>query len=175
MTHLFLTGYRGTGKSTIARHLADRLALPAADLDVEIERAAGRAVREIFAAEGEAGFRRRESDALGRLVARPCHVIALGGGAILAEKNRRWIAGTGRCCWLRAAPETIARRLRNDPHSASLRPALTSLDAREEIGDLLRQRTPLYAEVAQFAVDTDDAPLEQIVERIARWWIDASS
>ena len=101
--HLFLTGFRGTGKSTVARILAESLGMPCVDLDQRIQEASNQSIAEIFADVGEAGFRQWESDQLAMVATGRPSVIALGGGAVLAEPNRAMIGNTGVCC---AAPAT---------------------------------------------------------------------
>src|SRR5436190_19410550 len=102
LMNLFLIGYRGSGKTTVAAALAQRLGWPWIDADVELERRAGRSIKEIFATEGEAGFRDRESATLANLAQRDGWIVALGGGAVLREQNRQAIAGRGKVVWLRA-------------------------------------------------------------------------
>lgn len=168
--HLYLSGYRGTGKSTVARLLGQQLGLAHVDLDGEIERLAGKTVATIFQEVGEAGFRQLETASLSQLAEHPASVIALGGGAILAAENRETIERTGRCVWLRASEETICQRLAADRATASLRPRLTALPPLEEVRALLAEREPLYRQVATFSVKTDDTSVPAIVEQIVRWW-----
>src|SRR5690349_1810518 len=99
--NLFLIGYRGSGKTTVAAALAERLGWPWIDADVELERRAGKSIKEIFAAEGETGFRDRESATLAELAHRDGWIVALGGGAVLREQNREAVTGRGPVVWLR--------------------------------------------------------------------------
>ena len=109
---IFLVGYRGTGKTTIGRILAERLGWAFADVDDRIELVAGRSIKDIFATEGEPGFRDREAAALAELCARSGCVVATGGGAILREANRAVLRANGFVVWLTAAPETVWERLK---------------------------------------------------------------
>ena len=169
--HLFLTGFRGTGKSTVGRLLALRLGMPALDLDELIEQRADQSIREIFEQGGESLFRELESQALDEVVQRPPTVIALGGGAILREGNRQLLRGRGICFWLDADPETILGRLQRDETTADRRPALTHLPELEEIRQLLEQRRPLYQAAADHRVETAGREAEQIAEQILElWW-----
>ncbi len=118
--HIFLYGPSGSGKSTLGRILAENLGLPFVDLDGEIEARAGMPVAGIFAAEGEAGFRAREREALAR-VADSGGVVALGGGALLEAHNRALAEARGPIICLTAPAETLLARLQSD---ASPRPLL---------------------------------------------------
>jgi shikimate kinase len=166
LQHLYLTGYRGTGKTSVGAILAKRLGRPLIDLDLAIEAAAGKSIREIFSGGGEAAFRDLESNALRTAVQSPAAVISLGGGAILRGENRRLIAGTGLCVWLDADAETIARRLAGDEATAGRRPALTSLGQLEEIRELLHRRREHYQAAAAFRVDTTGKTIAQVAEEI---------
>lgn len=167
-THIILIGYRGTGKSTLARLLAARVGLPAFDSDPEIERRAGKTIAEIFAQDGEAAFRDHETRVLTELLesSETPIVLATGGGAVLSPENRRRLKESGRVLWLTASPETILQRLQGDPATATTRPSLTNLPAAEEIVALLEARRPLYEETAHETVDTETLSPEEIAERI---------
>jgi shikimate kinase len=164
--HLYLTGYRGSGKTTVGRLLAERLGRVCIDLDDEIESHAGRSIREIFADEGEASFRDMETAALGRVAQTSPAVISLGGGAILRAENRERIAASGIAVWLRIDTDTVLRRLAADTTTAQRRPSLTGLPPREEVESLLNQREPLYRAVADHEVDTAGKSVAAIVEEI---------
>ena len=109
MPNIFLTGYRATGKTSVAQLVADQLGLEAIDADVFLESEARMTIAEIFEAEGEQGFRERESSVVHQLAQRDELVVALGGGAIVREENRRAIQGRGVTVWLTASPEIIFR------------------------------------------------------------------
>ena len=164
MTITFI-GYRGSGKSAVGRAVAARFGLPFADADAEIERRAGRSIRDIFAADGESGFRRIERETLAELLGREA-VVSAGGGAVLLAENGEAMRRAGPVVWLRVTAETAERRIMGDPLTASRRPALTSLPAREEIAALIAARTPLYAETATVTLDADDAGVDQLADRI---------
>src|SRR5258707_9539355 len=105
-----LIGYRGTGKSTLAPRLASKLNFDWVDADVELENSTGRSIREIFATDGEAEFRRLERELIVQLLKRDRLIIAAGGGAILNEATRSDLHNAGPVVWLQASVETIARR-----------------------------------------------------------------
>src|SRR5436190_16207891 len=99
---LFLVGFRGSGKSTVAGLVAQRLGWQAVDADAVLEALAGKTIRDIFTEEGEAGFRSREEMVLQDLCRRPKHVIATGGGVVLAQSNRELLRKFGKVVWLQA-------------------------------------------------------------------------
>jgi shikimate kinase len=164
--HLYLTGYRGSGKTTVGRLVASRLGRRCIDLDDEIETHAGRSIRAIFAESGEVTFRDLETAALLRVAAEPAAVISLGGGAILRPENREVIAKTGIAVWLKIDADTVIQRLAGDSTTADRRPSLTSLPPREEVESLLQKRQPLYQEVADCEVDAAGQSVAAIVDQI---------
>ncbi len=169
--HLFLVGYRGSGKSSVARRLGELLRLAAIDSDDIVEQDAGKSIRAIFAEAGEPCFRDFESHAIQRLAERPdAEVISLGGGAIIREQNRRVLKNRGVVVWLKASVAEIAKRVANDSTTAQRRPALTQLADRDEIAKLLADREPLYREVANLIVETDDRSVDDIACEIANWY-----
>src|SRR4051794_5145590 len=111
--NIALIGYRGSGKSSIGKCLAARLSLAFVDTDTLIVQRAGQTIREIFEAEGEAGFRTRELAAIREVAARDQQVIALGGGAVLKPENITAVkqGGAARVVWLQAAPEVLFQRI----------------------------------------------------------------
>ncbi len=162
---IFLVGYRGTGKTTVAGLLAGRLGWSWVDSDDLIERQAGGSIRHIFEAEGEAGFRRRESAVLEEMCGLGRHVVATGGGVILSAENRRRLKSAGRVVWLTADPHVIRKRLEADRTTAARRPVLT-VGGLAEIKELLRAREPLYRAVAEITVDTTGLSPEDVADAI---------
>lgn len=163
-----LVGYRGCGKSSVAPLLAERLGYACADSDAEIERQADCSIAEIFAAEQEAGFRRRETSVLRALLQKSDLVVAAGGGAILAEENRRMMRAAGPVIWLTAPVEVLAARIASDTASASLRPSLTGQSATEEVAQVLNARRAQYEAAATHQVDTAANTPTEVVEAILR-------
>lgn len=153
-TSLFLIGYRGTGKTTVARQLALRLGWDWVDADVEVELRAGKSIAAIFADEGEPAFRDLESAVLADLVARRRCVVAAGGGVVGREANRALLARAGFVVWLKADVPTIVERLAADHTTAARRPNLTNAGGAAEIERLLAERAPWYAACSRLAVDT---------------------
>ncbi|RME15650.1 MAG: shikimate kinase [Alphaproteobacteria bacterium] len=149
---IVLVGMMGAGKSAVGRTLAQMLAVPFLDSDHEIERAAAMTIAEVFARDGEDFFRARESEVLARLLATgPC-VISTGGGAFLAEANRRMIHEQGVSVWLRADLELLWERVRHK----STRPLLRTPDPKGTLTALYEQRTGIYA-LADLVVDAHPA------------------
>ena len=166
MTNIFLTGYRATGKTTVANQVATALSMESIDADVFLEQQAGLTIAEIFAAEGEIGFRDRESAIVKQLAAREQLVVALGGGAILREENRQALQGRGITIWLTASAETIFERMGTDPLTGQRRPNLTNTGGLAEVRELLQQRDPLYQAAADFSVDTEELSPAEVASRI---------
>jgi shikimate kinase len=161
---IWLVGMMGAGKSAVGPRLAARLALPFHDTDAEIAREADASVAEVFAREGEAGFRAREQKLIGTLLGRRA-VVALGGGALTVPGTLEKLEARGRLVYLRARPETLLARV----GEAAERPLLRGLDAggrRARLGELLARRERDYAR-AGLVVDVDDADVAAVVERVA--------
>ena len=158
---IVLTGFMGTGKTVVGRRLAERLALPFIDLDDAIEAAASMAIPEIFASEGESGFRRRERELIASVANRGSCVVATGGGAVLDPENVRNLRTGAFLVCLVAEPAVILQRLGTDVR----RPLLQSSDRLARIRELLEQRGPAYAQ-ADLSIETSGADVEEIVDQI---------
>lgn len=167
-----LIGYRGSGKSTLAAPLANCLSCDWVDADVEIERRAGKTIREIFAADGEPVFRQWEREVIAELLAEPDLVLAAGGGAILDAGTRARMRDAGMVVWLRASLETIQKRIESDPTTLARRPNLTASGGKAEVESLLAKREPLYRECAHYILDVDHGSPEALAQTIALWAAD---
>jgi shikimate kinase len=163
---VFLIGYRGTGKTTIARELAARKGFECIDADDEIERRAGKSIAAIFADDGEPAFRQLESDVVADLCKLKRHVVALGGGAVMSEVNRTAVRLAGLVIWLKASTATLAERLAADEATQSRRPHLTASGALREIETVLATREPIYRSCATLEVDTEGKAPAAVVEEI---------
>jgi shikimate kinase len=161
--HVVLVGMMGSGKTRVGEELATRLGVRFVDSDEQIERREGRTVREIFEADGEAAFRKLETDALVEAVGYAERtVIAAAGGVVLDPANRELLRRAGTVVWLRARPEVLAERVREGDH----RPLLGE-DALGALRQLDAQRASLYAEVADAVLDVDDLSPDDAVARVA--------
>lgn len=163
---VYLTGYRGTGKTSVGEILSDELKIPLIDLDVQIESEAGKSIREIFEEGGEELFRDYESRELQRAANRDSSVISLGGGAVLRPTNRDLIRQRGVCVWLDATPETLAVRIAGDATSAARRPSLTELSPLDEVTRLMRDRESLYREIASHKIQTENKTIAAVAAEI---------
>jgi shikimate kinase len=177
--NVLLIGYRGCGKSTVGRLLAEKLDLDFVDTDDEIEKRAGMSIREIFKEQGESGFRDRESEVIEDVCHPTTHasgktvdggqVISLGGGAPLRELNRKQISSAGHVIWLQGSAESLFARISTDVNTDERRPQLSDRGGFDEVAEILEKRTPIYSELANFAVQTDAKSPELIVEEIVDW------
>ncbi|MBQ2621169.1 MAG: shikimate kinase [Thermoguttaceae bacterium] len=167
MKNIALIGYRATGKTTVAKELASRL--PGwnwVDADVEIERAAGKTIAQIFQQSGESGFRDLESTVTAELLLRAQTIIATGGGVVIRPENRERLKQNAFVVWLQASAETIYNRMYSDETTATRRPALTDSAPYEEIIKMLNMRKSWYEQTADVSVDTDALAAEQIADWI---------
>lgn len=164
---MVLVGLMATGKSTVGEILAAELGRTLLDSDAHVENRTGRTVRDIWRSDGEAAFRRLESEALAAaLAAEEPAVIAGAGGVVLADENRALLRGEAACVvWLRARVETVVARVAAaaDEH----RPLLDE-DPAGMLEHMEQDRRALYAEVADHVVDVDGRSIAQVVDDVLR-------
>jgi shikimate kinase len=146
--NLFLIGPMGAGKTTVGRRVADELGMHFFDLDHEIEARSGAEIGLIFELEGEAGFRRRESDLLDELSRGSDIVLSTGGGGVLDAANRQHLRERGFVIYLETTVDQQLRRLAHDRK----RPLLAAPDRRERLISLAAEREPLYREIADLVI-----------------------
>jgi shikimate kinase len=161
---IVLTGFMGTGKTVVGRRLATRLGRELLDTDTLIERATGRSVREIFAADGEARFRELERAAVAEACAAGDVVVSTGGGTLIDERNLQALASGGLLVCLTATPRAIARRVRGSVHERPLLHGHASLTGR--IRELLEARAPMYARIP-LQIDTSSLSVDEVAAEIA--------
>lgn len=162
--NIFLVGMMGAGKTTIGRQLARRLQRRFVDCDHEIESRTGVKIPVIFEIEGEAGFRKRESQVIAELAQEPGLVIATGGGAVLKEENRVCLTHHGIVIYLSVPPYNLWERTRNDTN----RPLLQVANPRARIEELHALRDPLYREVAHIVIEGGRTSQSSILKMIEK-------
>jgi shikimate kinase len=161
--NIYLVGMMGAGKSTVGKALARRLGREFVDCDREIVERTGVPIATIFEIEGEPGFRRRESAVLAELAERTGLVVATGGGAVIADHNRRLMREHGTVVYLRVALDHLHERTRRD----SVRPLLAGGDRRATLAALLEAREPLYRDAAHVVVESGTPSAGSLAGRIA--------
>ena len=167
-SNIVLEGFMGSGKSTVSELLSEELMLELIDTDEVIEDTEGRTINEIFETEGEASFREMETDLLEAIDSDHWRefVISLGGGMPVKEENRELLRKIGKVGNLRAKPETIFERVKDDDK----RPLLKTEDPLAKIEELLEKRAAFYEDVADMIIDTDGkSPLEitkEIIDKL---------
>jgi shikimate kinase len=155
---LFLIGFMGAGKSTVARTLSQQCGLTVVEMDSEIQRRAGMTINDIFAQQGEAAFRQMETDLITTLDRQQHYVVSCGGGTPMRQVNVDAMRARGTILWLTAQPETILERV---SHSHD-RPLLEGHKDVPYIRSLLEQRRPKYASAADCTIPTDGKTALQI-------------
>ena len=162
MSHVFLIGFMGAGKSTVARLVGEELGRPCVDLDEVIEAEAGHSVREIFEEIGEAAFRELESAELGALADAVPSVVACGGGIVLSAENRSALKRMGLCVYLKvSAGETLAR-----VGADGTRPLLSGPGGVIAATSLLEARESLYCAVGDVAIDTVGRSVDDVARDV---------
>jgi shikimate kinase len=160
--NIFLIGPMGSGKTAVGKYLARAIAAPFEDSDAEVERRTGVDIAFIFEKEGEAGFRQREREAIEALTQVEPIVLATGGGAILLPENRRCLASRGCVVYLETSVAQQVHRVRHGRH----RPLIVDADPKEKLTQLMQQRAPLYAEIADVTIATDGRRVQHVAEEI---------
>ena len=165
-----LIGYRGSGKTTIGRRLAEKLWQQFVDTDEMIVSRAGMSIADIFEQQGEARFRELESETIADACKLQDHVIALGGGALLREANREIIKASGhKLIYLKCEPKELYNRIKNDPATAASRPALTPHGGSQtEIEKVLADREPIYRAEMHAELDVTHLTPDEAVVYIVR-------
>ena len=156
-----LTGFMGSGKTTVGKVLADFLGCPFMDLDDLVVKKAGKSIPDIFAQDGEPAFRELEAQVLRKTVAKYAEsaaVLALGGGAVLAPASAALLREKTVCIYLRANLETLLARLEGETAGRPLADA--------SLADRLASRKPIYEETAHVIIDTDGLSPDEVADEI---------
>ncbi|MEP6601901.1 MAG: shikimate kinase [Nitrospirota bacterium] len=160
--NIVLIGYRGTGKSSVAKLLAERTKWPLVSTDVEIVKKAGMPVPEIIRKRGWDYFRNVESEICKQVGKKDRTIIDTGGGAVLRKENIESLRQRGRMFWLTAEVGTIMERIKNNAE----RPSLTDKSYVEEVEEVLNERLPLYKAAADHVIATDGRTVEEIGDEV---------
>ncbi|TPH15200.1 shikimate kinase AroK [Litorilituus lipolyticus] len=161
--NIFLIGPMGAGKSTIGRELADRLHLEFFDSDQEIERRTGADIAWVFDLEGEEGFRKREETVIDDLSERQGIVLATGGGSVISTQVRNRLSARGIVVYLETTIDKQVARTQRDRRRPLLQ---TSEEPRTVLENLAVERNPLYEEIADIIVKTDDQSAKVVAHKI---------
>ena len=163
MKNIFLIGPMGAGKSTIGRQLSSMLKMPFKDSDHEIVARTGASIPLIFEIEGEEGFRKRETAMIDELSSMEGIVLATGGGAVLRDQNRAMLKQRGVVIYLYASLDQLFERTSRDRN----RPLLQTENPRARLEEIMAARDPLYHQLADMVVHTDDRSVRSVVKEIA--------
>jgi shikimate kinase len=167
MPRMTLIGYRGSGKSTVAACLAERLGCGWQDADAVLEARLGCTIAELVRGRGEGVFRDAEAALLQELLAADDGILATGGGVVIRPNNRELLRRLGRpVIWLQVSPDVARARLAADPLTADRRPALTGHDPLAEVATAIAAREPLYRACADLVVAVDAAPAAAVTTAI---------
>ena len=161
---IFLIGPMGSGKTTIGRQLARACKLEFVDSDAEIVDRTGAEISWIFDIEGESGFRKREKAVIDELTQRSSIVLATGGGSVLDSDNRRNLASRGVVVYIYASLDRLFKRTSKDKS----RPLLNHDDPKSILKALQQERDPLYREIADMVIETDDCTVTHAVKQIRK-------
>ena len=168
--NLYLIGYRGSGKSTVAPLVAGQLGWTFSDSDDLVEAESGLTIAEIFSKQGESAFRELETKAISDLAQQTCVVISLGGGAPMFPVNRQLMQSSGKTVWLKADAELLWCRISGDGTSAQRRPDLTDQGGLAEVQSLLTERGPVYNACADYALEIEAMTPQEIADSIVNWF-----
>ena len=167
--NIFLIGPMGAGKSTIGRQLAQMLGMEFMDSDSVIEERAGADIDWIFDVEGEVGFRKREERIINELTQGQGVVLSTGGGSILSKENRNVLSARGIVIYLETTVDKQFERTQRDkkrPQRDKKRPLLQNDDPRKTLEELAKIRNPLYEEIADITLQTDDQAAKLVATNI---------
>ena len=162
--NIVLVGFMGCGKSTVGREIGIQLNYPLVDTDCLIVDSVGMSVSKIFSKYWEHYFRDLETDLISQIHGKDCtkQIISTGGGLPLREQNRAWLKKLGYVVWLRASADIVLERIGKSTH----RPLLNEENPKEKVEMMLAERDPIYADVADLTINTDDLEISETVHGI---------
>jgi len=162
--NIVLVGFMGCGKSTVGREISLQLNYSLVDTDALIEESVEKPISEIFADHGEGHFRSLETELLGQIHNANCthQIISTGGGLPVREENRAWLKKLGYVVWLKVGVDTVMKRTAKSNH----RPLLRTDNAKQKVEEMLAVRNPIYREVADLSINTDDLEISETVHGI---------
>lgn len=163
--NVVLIGFMGSGKSEAGKALADAMQMEFLDLDERIEKVSGETIPAIFEKQGEVGFRKIESEQLGSLKQVNHTVISTGGGIVTVRENHKPLRDLGPVIWLKVELATILARLDSDAH----RPLLPKENRTLKVKEMLSEREPLYRQVADGMIETDNLSIDVVVRRVIKF------
>lgn len=161
--NIILTGYRGSGKTTVGNSLANELRLPFFDIDAIVAKNEGVSISELFRSLGEAAFRAKERAAMNAMPTSERAVISLGGGAVMHGPEMKTLKAGGIVVWLRVGREVAIERMRKDHARPGL---IEGLSLEEETEKLMGERNPVYERQSDLIVDVDDKSIGEVVSEI---------
>ena len=162
--NIFLIGFMGCGKSTMARMLSEHTGMELIEMDETIEAEAGMSITEIFEKYGETHFRDLESQLIARIEQKGGAVVSCGGGAILRKENVERMKKNGKVIYFSATPETIYRRVRN----STKRPLLNGNMNVEYIASLIEKRLPRYLAAADITIVVDGKEKVEVLDELIK-------
>jgi len=165
---IILIGFRGAGKTTVGKLLAERLNLPFLDLDDEVQRRVGLSIKEMVERYGWSYFREMEREVLEDLIEKEGCVVALGGGSVLHEDLMEKLKNKAFIIYLKISPATAIKRISKDSKSEQTRPSLSDLSLVEEVEGVLKERAPLYKKYADIIIEADRGDIDTLFKEILK-------
>jgi len=167
MSHLWLVGMMGAGKSAVGKAVAGRAVATFVDIDAEVAGRMGCSIAELWGTRGESAFRDMEAAQIADVATKDKAVIATGGGAVLRNDNVERMRASGVVVWLEAPPAVLAARLES---GGQHRPLLADGDTKLTLARLSEEREPSYRAAAHFEVATADRDIADVAAEVEALW-----
>lgn len=165
MNNLYIIGFMGSGKTSLASELDKISENKKINVDALIEKKLGMSISEIFAIHGEAFFRKHEHELLSEISKHDNQIVDCGGGLPLIPENRKLIKASGRCIYLKVSPNAVLQRLKSDES----RPLLKNKKSIKEISLMLDKRVQFYESIADISIETDNFTTKEIAEKLIHY------